>query len=85
MARFENTDVHTRIWHNLINAETLVTLELAPGEDAEVVVPSDFDDTYLKPVKAKRRGPEDKVVEQHPSEPEGKPDTKADEAATEEL
>jgi len=69
MARFENTDVHTRIWHNLTNAETLVTLELAPGEDAEVVVPRDFDDTYLKPIKAKRHGHEEKVEEQHPSEP----------------
>lgn len=62
MATVTNTDVHTRDWPHLqFDAEvrdadgTLVhaqgtTLRLAPGEQAEVVLPESFVDPYLKAV-----------------------------------
>lgn len=49
----ENTDFHTRTWNTLVNAETGRTLELAPGEQADVELPDDFTDAFLKPAKAK--------------------------------
>lgn len=35
--RYENTDVLAHVWQTLVNADTGATLELAPGESAEVL------------------------------------------------
>lgn len=51
MPRFTNTDVHARVWTDLLDATTHRTLALAPGESAEVVVPDGFEDPYLLPAK----------------------------------
>jgi hypothetical protein len=61
MAVYRNTDVHTRTWGDLINPTTHVTesgvvrragttLELEPGERAELELPAHFADPYLQPV-----------------------------------
>ena len=49
----ENTDVHARTWGSLTNTETGRTLHLGPGEQADVDLPDEFTDTFLKPAKAK--------------------------------
>lgn len=56
--RLTNTDVHTRYWPDL--SADGHTLELAAGESADVDVPADFTDPYLKPAKAKAKPSESK-------------------------
>lgn len=46
MDRFTNTDVHTRRWND-VRREDGRTLELAPGESADLDLPTDFTDPYL--------------------------------------
>ena len=56
MAQYENTDVHTRVWPN-ISLPSHRTLELGPGGRAELDLPKDFADQYLKlvgPAAAKK-------------------------------
>ena len=52
--RFQNTDTDSgtrpRTWNTLVNAETLTTLELAPGEAAEVLEWRDLVDEQGNPV-----------------------------------
>jgi hypothetical protein len=45
-----NADVHTRTWNHITRQDTGRTLELAPGEEAELDLPDDFEDPYLTPV-----------------------------------
>ena len=49
MTTCTNTDVHTRVWTDLVNKETGTTLELEPGASADVDLPEGFEDTYLVP------------------------------------
>ncbi len=49
---FVNSSPQTRIWDHLVNVNTGTTLELAPGQQAEVNVPEGFEDPYLVPVRA---------------------------------
>ncbi len=53
MGTFYNASEHTRFWPALRNSAGR-TLELAPGEEAELDLPADFEDAYLKarPVEA---------------------------------
>lgn len=39
MTTVRNTDTQTRTWSHLVNTETGTTLELAPGEKADTVLP----------------------------------------------
>ena len=48
MARVTNTGDQTLHWNALTNMETGRTLELAPGESAEVDISDGFTDPYLK-------------------------------------
>jgi len=48
MTTVTNRDVHTRIWGNLTNKDTGTTLELAPGESADVDLPPGFEDLHLQ-------------------------------------
>lgn len=57
-ARYTNTSNATRIWLTLTNPETGTTLELAPGESAELDLPADFTDPFLtETAPAKSRTP----------------------------
>jgi hypothetical protein len=49
----ENTDFYTRTWTDLVEAASGRTLELAPGARADVAVPDEFADPFLKPAKTK--------------------------------
>ncbi len=48
MGLFRNADVASRVWPSL-RATDGTTLSLAPGETAEVEVPDDFEDHWLRP------------------------------------
>ena len=52
MPRYVNTDYQTRVWPDLKGPDGR-TLELGPGQSADVEVPDDFDDPYLKPHASK--------------------------------
>jgi len=56
----ENTDFYARTWTHLVDTETGRTLHLGPRERADVDVPDDFRDPFLKPVapKAKKTKPD---------------------------
>lgn len=78
--RYVNTSSERLIWPRLVNAATGATLELGPGESAEVGrvrfaddgaavvedLDSDFEDTILKPASPRRREP----ARQEPAVPE---------------
>jgi len=51
MQTVENVSDHRRVWPALQTPEG-TTLELAPGETAEVALPEDFEDPYLKVLSA---------------------------------
>jgi hypothetical protein len=64
-----NTDVNTRVWPRLQLADGH-TLELGPGEAAEIDLPAGFEDPYLKPVvKAKAKGRKVKTPDPPADEP----------------
>ena len=62
---FTNTDVHGRVWPHIQRPDGS-TLELAPGESAEVDLPEEFSDPHLS--DAKPKGPAKKNATQ-PGEP----------------
>ena len=45
---FFNRDTHTRIWTKISVPATGRTLQLDPGESAELDLPEDYEDPYLK-------------------------------------
>jgi hypothetical protein len=59
MRTFRNTDVHVRVWPSLQRPDGR-TLELEPNEEADLLLPSDFEDAHLKqvPRKPKDASPE---------------------------
>lgn len=54
--RYRNTSPEHRTWPSLVNAETGTTLELAPGETAEI--DGDVNDPRLKPEPKPKPEPE---------------------------
>lgn len=57
--RFENTHESSALrWDSLTNADTGTSLELEPGDSAEVDVPEGFDDPWLKPAAFQSSPPE---------------------------
>lgn len=71
MALFRNTDNVRRTWASLTNTETGRTLELDPGQEADVEVPAGFTDPWLRPVRSPKPAPA----------PEPAPKAKASDAA----
>lgn len=65
-----NTGDSTRHWNDLVDKATERTLELGPGESADVDLPEDFEDAYLK-VKPSGRAPKIDVDTSKP--PTGNP------------
>lgn len=57
MPRYVNASAHRRTWSRLRNKETGRTLDLAPGEEAEVEVPQGFEDPYLQAVPSAPQKP----------------------------
>lgn len=49
MKTYVNTSSQTRHWLGLTRPDSLRTLELAPGEEAELDLPDNFTDHHLKP------------------------------------
>lgn len=47
LQRVTNAHHLCRAWPHLVNAETGATLELAPGESADVDLPAEFADAHL--------------------------------------
>lgn len=52
----QNTDFYRRAWSDLSDA-TGHTLELGPGETADVALPEGFTDPFLRPVSPKKKMP----------------------------
>jgi hypothetical protein len=57
--RVTNTHHLRRTWPHLVNAETGTTLELGPGESADVSLPEKFSDPHLSTAKPKAAAKKD--------------------------
>ncbi len=69
----KNVSGAARIWPDLANAETGRTLELAPGELAQVDVPDGFFDPYLQLVTQSVSAPKPKAAKAPKPAPPAKP------------
>ena len=77
MTQVKNTSESRRRWDNLVDTGTQRTLELDPGECADVELPEDFEDPHLAvtPPLSPRKAP---VVPSEPLSPPVQVDSPSD-------